>query len=646
LAAYAQVTRDWQVRPLRGNGIPTSAAAFNGWVIFAVDKSVYLVDGSNGTPGGVFSAGDRIRQHPVPVRLHDDVEERALDRAFHVFVASDDGWLYKLNGALELSQQRDFRRGACGTDRLRAAPVPAHRGTQKIVIVATHHGCGDHTQNQIVALDAADITQPPRWVFNAGEHQVDAVESCLLDEARNAVVCVGGLVQGAQQNTVWSIDVATGVLNWAASIGAVQSRPAIGRSRTADRDRLYVGGLDGYLHAFDAETGTEVWKHRLESSNRAVVRNLSIGEGAYGGHVYAVDSAGVAHAVFDSGSEPVDAWRSPFSGITKVVTSVSVVASLGKGYVGLNNGFVHQLDLTSGADEARAYVTIAPKQGDMIADIATYDLAGKMKMVASGHSTTTGTTTVQYPIPCTLGASSCINRPPYVPPAQPVVPAPPPAAPPATPAPTRMSVPDCPRTAGRIVVPASLEWCSTGIKVSHRGHMTITALGRWSNAGPPRQGPEGFVGYKYPGTLLADADLASLVGKISETTFAIGARYAGESPDEGLLLLSINDVSGTFGDNQGYVEVSVALGDNPNKLAPIAYTAPTGPGGLPLDYCLKHGDVTSCGMQAANAFCTSKGHRSALSYKGYVIKPATVTVNGATCGGGQCWAFEEIVCQP
>jgi Repeat of unknown function (DUF5648) len=65
--------------------------------------------------------------------------------------------------------------------------------------------------------------------------------------------------------------------------------------------------------------------------------------------------------------------------------------------------------------------------------------------------------------------------------------------------------------------------------------------------------------------------------------------------------------------------------------------------GTPVDYCLRHGDISSCGRESANAYCVAQGQRGVVSYKGYVVVPQAITMSGQTCSG-TCWAFENIEC--
>jgi hypothetical protein len=113
----------------------------------------------------------------------------------------------------------------------------------------------------------------------------------------------------------------------------------------------------------------------------------------------------------------------------------------------------------------------------------------------------------------------------------------------------------------QVVVPAGSEApVATGVRTQPNDPLVITATGLWSNVGPPALGPGGWIGYKHPGTR-EEADLASLVGyfRVPGAGYAswipIGAHFAGTSPTPitGTLALVMNDVWGTYADNQGSV---------------------------------------------------------------------------------------------
>jgi tetratricopeptide (TPR) repeat protein len=107
-----------------------------------------------------------------------------------------------------------------------------------------------------------------------------------------------------------------------------------------------------------------------------------------------------------------------------------------------------------------------------------------------------------------------------------------------------------------VTIAAQQSWVDTGVTVARGQSLTIQANGRWSNGDPPF-GPNGG-GHTWPGTILASADIGALIGKIGNEVFLVGENYSGSAPASGKLLLSINDVPGTFGDNSGVVNVHVS----------------------------------------------------------------------------------------
>ena len=115
----------------------------------------------------------------------------------------------------------------------------------------------------------------------------------------------------------------------------------------------------------------------------------------------------------------------------------------------------------------------------------------------------------------------------------------------------------CPRDGYEIRVDANAGWCDTGLVLQQAQGVVIEARGRWSNAGDPQYSAGGIEGYRHPGTIVADATLASLIGRVGDTAFGIGGSTGFTSPASGPLYLSINDVPGTFEDNRGWLVVTI-----------------------------------------------------------------------------------------
>lgn len=113
-----------------------------------------------------------------------------------------------------------------------------------------------------------------------------------------------------------------------------------------------------------------------------------------------------------------------------------------------------------------------------------------------------------------------------------------------------------------VSVPAQEFWVDTGITVTKGARLTIDASGQWSNGGAdPLTGPNGL-NRIHPGTVVASANLAELVGKVGDVKFTVGDRYSGNSPASGRLFLTINDVPGAYADNSGALSVEISYGSH------------------------------------------------------------------------------------
>ena len=133
------------------------------------------------------------------------------------------------------------------------------------------------------------------------------------------------------------------------------------------------------------------------------------------------------------------------------------------------------------------------------------------------------------------------------------------AAPAAAPAAiATVAIAACPRMQRFWRVSAQAEWCDTGVEL-RAGQAILVRFGegQWSNAGPPSFRQDGL-GSTLQGTWVERAPLGALIGRVGDAAFLIGSRQDIVSPSDGHLLLAINDVQGTYADNQGWLDVYVA----------------------------------------------------------------------------------------
>jgi hypothetical protein len=107
-----------------------------------------------------------------------------------------------------------------------------------------------------------------------------------------------------------------------------------------------------------------------------------------------------------------------------------------------------------------------------------------------------------------------------------------------------------------VSVPAATEWTDTGIDLLPGDFLTVRASGRWSNVtGGQFVGQNGY-GTPFTGTVLADAPLAALITRIGGSVTRPSLEPA-TVLSRGRLFLGMNDVPGTYGDNQGALEALI-----------------------------------------------------------------------------------------
>jgi len=408
-------------------------SADNGLVIHAVAQVIFLRNSDNGGVAGKFDTDSVIWRSPALTALPSEAGE-----SWYVFATITDGSLIKLDVPSNLfqgvsvanlqvastdnvAQWRDLQRPSCTSDTLLAEPIVQRRADSNaqftlekdIVMVATAHGCGDTTQNQVVAFDAADIMQPPVWVFNSGEFEINKIRTCLLDLSRNLLHCAAEHPESSSQNSLFSIDTRTGSLVWAAIPDAgVHARPALGAPGGPGEGHLYVGDQLGRLHTLDPADGTPIYDaldlpRAVFDQPAAVDVDLNVGTGDYTGMVFVVASDGKISGLVDAGTELIPVWDTSLAQ-GRYVTEAVPWSEPGHLYAGNGSGSIDQLDLATGARQAR---TMDPGNlsGSETAVIALY-LGGDgiHRLVGTLDWPDAETTiTQQWKLPCQVTSVVC-----------------------------------------------------------------------------------------------------------------------------------------------------------------------------------------------------------------------------------------------
>jgi len=242
--------------------------------------------------------------------------------------------------------------------------------------VVTRYACGTTTENKVFALRATDLSI--KWVFNAAAtHLMDyGTEGCVVDYARNIVIC--GTEQPTGQDGLWAISTLSGSLAWSHNAGAIVNRPTLNAAGT----RLYVGTKSNGVKAYDpTPPGSLLWTYPLVPA-ATVTRNISseFRSGSPGAdRILVTDSQGVLRAIDDLGSSAALAWQT--RGTVGVTTMPVVSPAVGKVYVGLTDGKIHQVNWSTGEDEVA--VTDAPS--GPLSD-PTISLNGEILLLLSGET--------------------------------------------------------------------------------------------------------------------------------------------------------------------------------------------------------------------------------------------------------------------
>jgi hypothetical protein len=352
---------------------PANDTAFNplgySYSYFAQGTEVYAVrnvadaDGPAGSFKWAFNLNSAGFGTPTPVTLPVTLSNGQEV----VFITGEDGNLYKINAVDTTTLFVNLQETGCATDKLAATiavqlynlsnatfkaaidAVPGHSGDDLVFVITRY----DHefpfcltSANRIYALWASDLSL--KWVYNlTGAIVMGPGVGCVVEIDQNTLFCGTNQV-ASTDSSLWALNTSTtlisGSARWAVNAGSIQVRPTL--AVTTFGTRVYVGTDDGSIKAYDAANGTFLW-----TGGVATIAPFAMAHAPamFKDNLLVVDSAGNLNAIQDLGSSGTLLWSMGASadGTVRFSSAPVVVESLGKAYVGRNDGTIQEIDLAT-----------------------------------------------------------------------------------------------------------------------------------------------------------------------------------------------------------------------------------------------------------------------------------------------------------
>lgn len=307
-----------------GGGVISSPLVVGSTVYFgSSDRFVYAVGATDGALRWKFETRGPIASSPA---YRDGV----------VYIGSLDGRVYAINAAtgkqawsFATAGERRFTapgiHGAMPRTEMMADPFDVFLSSPTIAGDVMYIGSGDH---HVYALDAA--TGALRWTFATG----DVVHA-------SAAVAGGVVYIGSWDRNMYALDAATGKERWRFQTGndtTIYNQIGIASSAAVWNGVVYFGCRDGHFYAVDATTGKLRWSH--DNKMGWVIASPAVKDGV----VYFPTSDGTRFKALDAATGALK-----FSVVNKVISFSSPAVVNQTAYFGTSDGWVHGLNIATGA---------------------------------------------------------------------------------------------------------------------------------------------------------------------------------------------------------------------------------------------------------------------------------------------------------
>jgi outer membrane protein assembly factor BamB len=150
--------------------------------------------------------------------------------------------------------------------------------TSDLILIGTDKSCVPEGVGHVYAFerDSGKV----RWRYRSTSVPTDILQL-------TSSVCFGSF-----QDNWSSVDLRTGKLNWEFSTGASNPNCDPPKAPVADKNRLFISGLDGVIYSLDASTGRVVWKRKLSAapSTALALKDQTIYVGTTDKHIYRLNA--------------------------------------------------------------------------------------------------------------------------------------------------------------------------------------------------------------------------------------------------------------------------------------------------------------------------------------------------------------------
>jgi outer membrane protein assembly factor BamB len=321
------------------------------------------------------STGGVISGRPPALEAVDDSLSRPA-----TYVANQDNFVYAIDAStgeiVWLSNPtglttNTFVGGAAVL--LKSVTDPGYTLAQDLVIVGTHN-TGSTTTNEIVGVNAD--TGAAVWTVIGGTSSavscggvcnldiisstpaVDYVNNAIWVTSRNA----NSVAATVNRPDLWKIDPSTGAIlstvNLGGDIDSAPSVPILG-------DFVFVGANSGTLYAIDPATLATVASFTPAPADGAI-KGFPVVLGAALPYTIIFSTNGNVNAVSFDGATFTPLWKTPISAPSTPISAPGLTTV----YVGSSDGKIHELDLTTGADNKQRIVDTSATVGDPSLDVA------------------------------------------------------------------------------------------------------------------------------------------------------------------------------------------------------------------------------------------------------------------------------------